>query len=203
MKLYYKPGACSLSPHIVLREAGLAFELELVDLATKKTGSGGDYLGLNPKGYVPALALDDGQLLTEGPAILQYLADRVPEKRLAPPAGTMERYRLQELLNFIATELHKGFNPLFNPKAPEEWKVVVRELLAKRIEIVARQLAGRDYLMGDGFTVADAYLFTVLNWANFAKLDLSSWPVLKTYSARVAARPAVKAALVAEGLVKA
>jgi glutathione S-transferase len=203
MKLYYKPGACSLSPHIVLSELGLACELELVDLATKKTGSGGDYLGLNPKGYVPALVLDDGQLLTEGPAIVQYLADLVPEKRLAPPAGTMERIRLQEWLNFIATELHKGFNPLFNPRAPEEWKVVVRELLAKRIALVARQLEGRDYLMGAHFTVADAYLFTVLNWAGFAKLDLSPWPVLKAYSARVAARPAVKATLVAEGLVKA
>lgn len=203
MKLYYKAGACSLSPHIVLREAGLAFELERVDLASKKTGSGGDYLGLNPKGYVPALLLDDGQLLTEGPAIVQYLADLVPEKRLAPPAGTMARTRLQEWLNFIATELHKGFSPLYNPRAPEEWKSVVRELLAKRIALVAEQLERRDYLMGEGFTVADAYLFTVLNWAGFAKVDLSPWPVLKAYMARVAARPAVKAALQAEGLVKA
>jgi len=203
MKLYYKAGACSLSPHIVLREAGLAFELERVDLASKKTGSGDDYLGLNPKGYVPALLLDDGQLLTEGPAIVQYLADLVPEKRLAPPAGTMARTRLQEWLNFIATELHKGFSPLYNPRAPEEWKSVVRELLAKRIALVAEQLERRDYLMGEGFTVADAYLFTVLNWAGFAKVDLSPWPVLKAYMARVAARPAVKAALQAEGLVKA
>ncbi len=203
MKLYHKAGACSLSPHIVLREAGLAFELERVDLASKKTGSGGDYFGVNPKGYVPALALDDGQLLTEGPAIVQYLADLVPEKRLAPPAGTMERVRLQEWLNFIATELHKGFSPLYNPRAPEEWKSVARELLAKRIALVAERLTGRDYLMGDAFTVADAYLFTVLNWAAFAKVDLSPWPVLGAYQARVAARPAVRAALLAEGLIKA
>ena len=203
MKLYHKAGACSLSPHIVLREAGLAFELERVDLASKKTGSGGDYFGVNPKGYVPALALDDGQLLTEGPAIVQYLADLVPGKRLAPPAGTMERVRLQEWLNFIATELHKGFSPLYNPRAPEEWKSVARELLAKRIALVAERLTGRDYLMGDAFTVADAYLFTVLNWAAFAKVDLSPWPVLGAYQARVAARPAVRAALLAEGLIKA
>ena len=203
MKLYYKAGACSLSPHIVLREAGLDFELERVDLASKKTGSGGDYFGVNPKGYVPALALDDGQLLTEGPAIVQYLADLVPEKRLAPPAGTMERVRLQEWLNFIATELHKGFSPLYNPRAPEEWKGVARELLAKRIALVAERLTGQDYLMGDDFTVADAYLFTVLNWAGFAKVDLSPWPVLGAYQARVAARPAVRAALQAEGLIKA
>ncbi len=202
MKLYYKAGACSLSPHIVLREAGLDFELERVDLASKKTGSGGDYFGVNPTGYVPALALDDGQLLTEGPAIVQYLADLVPEKRLAPPAGTMERVRLQDWLNFIATELHKGFSPLYNPRAPEEWKSVARELLAKRIALVAERLTGRDYLMGDAFTVADAYLFTVLNWAAFAKVDLSPWPVLGAYQARVAARPAVRAALLAEGLIK-
>lgn len=203
MKLYHKPGACSLSPHIVLREAGLAFELERVDLASKKTGSGGDYLGVNPKGYVPALALDDGQLLTEGPAIVQYLADLAPEKHLAPPAGTMARVRLQEWLNFIATELHKGFSPLYNPQAPEEWKAVARKLLAKRIALVAERLTGRDYLMGDDFTVADAYLFTVLNWAGFAQVDLSPWPVLGAYQARVAARPAVRAALQAEGLIKA
>ncbi|HUW36239.1 MAG TPA: glutathione transferase GstA [Rhodocyclaceae bacterium] len=203
MKLYHKPGACSLSPHIVLREAGLAFELERVDLASKKTGSGGDYLGVNPKGYVPALALDDGQLLTEGPAIVQYLADLAPEKHLAPPAGTMARVRLQEWLNFIASELHKGFSPLYNPRAPEEWKGVARELLAKRIALVAERLTGRDYLMGDDFTVADAYLFTVLNWAGFAQVDLSPWPVLGAYQARVAARPAVRAALQAEGLIKA
>lgn len=203
MKLYYKAGACSLSPHIVLREAGLAFELERVDLASKQTGSGDDYLGLNPKGYVPALLLDDGQLLTEGPAIVQYLADLVPEQRLAPPAGTLARVRLQEWLNFIATELHKGFSPLYNPLAPEEWKSVARKLLAKRIAVVAECLANRDFLLEDGYSVADAYLFTVLNWAAYAQVDLSPWPVLKTYQARVAARPAVQAALRAEGLMPA
>jgi len=201
MKLFYKAGACSLSPHIVLHEAGLPFELESVDLASKKTGSGGDYLGLNPKGYVPALLLDDGQLLTEGPAIVQYIADRVPEKQLAPAAGTMERYRLMEALNFISTELHKGFASLFNPRAPEEWKSVTKELLAKRIAVVAQQLAGRDYLLGARFSVADAYLFTVLGWAGYVKLDLASWPLIKTYMARVAARPAVRAAMTAEGLL--
>ena len=202
MKLYYKAGACSLSPHIVLREAGLTFDLESVDLATKKTGSGGDYLGVNPKGYVPALLLDDGQLLTEGPAIVQYLADRVPEKRLAPAAGSMERYRLMEMLNFISSEIHKAFGALFNPRSPEEWKVVVKELLAKRITTIAQQLEGRDYILGKDFSVADAYLFTVLNWAGFVKLDLSPWPVVGSYLARVAARPAVQAALRAEGLIK-
>lgn len=201
MKLYYKAGACSLSPHIVLREAGLPFELESVDLGSKKTGSGGDYLERNPKGYVPALLLDDGQLLTEGPVIVQYIADRVPEKRLAPAAGTMERYRLMETLNFIATELHKGFSPLFNPKAPEEWKDMARALLAKRIGIAAQQLEGRDYLMGSSFSVADAYLFTVLGWARHVKVDLAPWPVLQAYLARVAARPAVQAAMAAEGLL--
>ena len=203
MKLYYKSGACSLSPHIVLREAGLSFDLESVDLATKKTDSGGDYLSFNPKGYVPALLLDDGQLLTEGPAIVQYIADLVPEKMLAPAAGSMERYRLMETLNFISSEMHKGFGALFNPKSPEEWKVVVKELLGKRIALIAEQLQGRDYLMGAAFSVADAYLFTVLNWAGFVKLDLSPWPVIATYMARVAARPAVQAALKAEGLLKA
>lgn len=202
MKLYYKAGACSLSPHIVLREAGLPFELESVDLATKKLSSGGDYLGLNPKGYVPALLLDDGSLLTEGPAIVQYLADRVPEKKLAPAAGSMERYRLMETLNFISTELHKSFGALFNAQAPEEWKTVVKGLLAKRLAVVAAQLAGRDYIMGKEFTVADAYLFTVLGWAAYVQLDLSPWPLLGVYLARVAARPAVQAAMRAEGLIK-
>lgn len=203
MKLYYKAGACSLSPHIVLHESALPFDIESVDLGSKKTGSGADYLNLNPKGYVPALLLDDGQLLTEGPAIVQYIADRVPEKQLAPAAGTMERYRLMESLNFIGTELHKGFSPLFNPKAPEEWKAMARALLTKRIEVVAAQLAGRDYILGKTFTVADAYLFTVLGWAGYVKLDLAPWPVLAAYLARVGARPAVRAAMLAEGLIKA
>jgi len=202
MKLYYSPGACSLSPHIVLREAGLNFDLEKVDLTTKKTASGGDYTEKNPKGYVPALLLDDGQLLTEGPAIVQYLADRVPEKQLAPAAGSMERYRLMEWLNYISTELHKGFSPLFHPKAPEEWKLIAVETLGRRIALVAQQLGSSSYLMGEKFTVADAYLFTVLGWARYVKLDLSPWPVLADYLKRIAARPAVKAAMLAEGLLK-
>lgn len=202
MKLYYAPGACSLSPHIVLRESGLGFELEKVDLASKNTAGGEDYTGVNPKGYVPALKLDDGQVLTEGPAIIQYLADQVPEKKLAPPAGSLERYRLQEMLNFITSELHKSFGAFFNPKAPDEWKAAVRELLGKRLAYVAGQLEGKDYVMGGQFSVADAYLFTVLNWAGFIKLDLSAWPALPAYQARVGARPAVQAALRAEGLLK-
>ncbi len=201
MKLYYSPGACSLSPHIVLAESGLAFDLEKVNLAAKKTEHGADYWKINPKGYVPTLELDNGQLLTEGPAIVQYLADLVPQKKLAAPAGTLERYRLQEWLNFISTELHKSFSPLFNPKAPDDWKSMVRELLNRRLEIVARHLEGRSYLMGEDFTVADAYLYTVLSWAKHVKLDLSSMPMLSAYMDRVAARPAVHATLVAEKLI--
>lgn len=201
MKLYYSPGACSLSPHIVLREAGLDFEMERVDLKSKKTEHGNDYLEINPKGYVPALRLDDGELLTEGPAIVQYLADRVPARKLAPAAGTMERVRLQEWLNFISTELHKSHSPLFNPAAPEEWKTWMRDLIGRRLALVAKQLEGRDYLLGD-FSVADAYLFTVLSWGRFVNVDTSAWPVIGAYQARMAARPAVQAALKAEGLLK-
>ena len=202
MKLFFSPGACSLSPHIVLREAGLPFELAKVDLATKKMEDGGDYRSINPKGYVPALGLDNGEVLTEGPAITQYLADRVPEKKLAPAAGTMERYRLQEWLNFISSELHKSFGALFNPKASEHWKAAARELLDRRIGYVAAQLEGRNFLLSDTYTVADAYLFTVLNWAHWVKLDLSRWPGITDYLKRVAARPAVREALKAEGLLK-
>ena len=201
MKLYYSPGACSLSPHIVLREAGLDFEMERVDLKSKKTEHGNDYLEINPKGYVPAVRLDDGELLTEGPAIVQYLADRVPDRKLAPAAGTMERVRLQEWLNFISTELHKSHSPLFNPAAPEEWKTWMRDLIGRRLALVAKQLEGRDYLLGD-FSVADAYLFTVLSWGRFVNVDTSAWPVIGAYQARMAARPAVQAALKAEGLLK-
>lgn len=200
MKLYYSPGACSLSPHIVLNEGGFSYDTERVDLASGKTETGADYRAVNPNGYVPALLLDDGQVLTEGPAIIQYLADRVPEKRLAPPAGTMERYRLMEWLNFISTELHKGFGALFNPQAPEEWKTAVRAQLAQRIGHVSQRLEGKTYIMGDDFTVADAYLFTVLGWGQYVGLDLSPWPTLTAYLGRVAARPAVQAALKAEGL---
>ncbi|AFM32574.1 MULTISPECIES: glutathione transferase GstA [Pseudomonadaceae] len=201
MKLYYSPGACSLSPHIVLNEGGFSFETEKVDLATKKTESGGDYTAINPNGYVPALVLKDGEVLTEGSAIIQYLADRVPEKKLTPPADTMERYRLQEWLNFISTELHKAFAPLFNPNAPEEWKTQMKDLLARRFDYVSKKLDGKQYLMGDTFTSADAYLFTVLGWGQWAAVDLSPWPVLTSYVSRVAARPAVHATLKAEGLV--
>lgn len=202
MKLYYSPGACSLSPHIVLYEAGVHFEIEKVNFGTKETDTGADYNAINPKGYVPALEMNNGQLLTEGAAIVQYIADLAPEKKLAPPAGTLERYRLQEWLNYIATEIHKGFGPLFNPVTPEEMKIAVKERLARRIGYVAENLVGKDYLLGKSFTVADAYLFTVLGWSPMLHFDLSPWPVLTTYQDRVAARPAVKAAMKAEGLIE-
>ncbi|MBV6409439.1 MAG: glutathione transferase GstA [Burkholderiales bacterium] len=202
MKLYYSPGACSLSPHIALREAGLAFDLVKTDLRSKQTEDGGDYRQINPKGYVPALALDDGQVLTEGPVIVQYIADRVPEKKLAPPNGSMERLRLQEWLNFITSEIHKSFSPLFNPQASEDWKAGARALLERRIDYVAQALEGRSYLMGDTFSVADCYLFTTLNWASFVNIDLGRWPAIGDYLQRVGARPAVQAALKAEGLLK-
>lgn len=202
MKLYYSPGACSLSPHIVLREAGLSFEVEKVDLRSKKTESGKDFNTINPKGYVPALQLDDGSILTEGPAIVQYLADKAPQSKLAPANGTMERYRLQELLNFISTELHKGFSPLFNPAYPEDAKKIVVENLARRFDHLSAYLEKGPYLTGEQFTVADAYLFTVLGWTAYVKIDLGKWPVLKAYHERVAGRPNVQAALKAEGLLK-
>jgi glutathione S-transferase len=201
MKLYYSPGACSLSPHIVLREGGFDFQLERVDLKTGQTETGRDYKTVNPLGYVPALALDDGEVLIEGPAIVQYLADRVPEKRLAPPAGSLARYRLMAWLNFISTELHKGFGALFNPAFPEEAKAIVRAQLERRINEAERRLAGKPYVMGEDFSVADAYLFTVLGWGKYVGLDLAPWPGLGAYLGRVAARPAVQAALKAEGLV--
>jgi glutathione S-transferase len=202
MKLYYSTGACSLSPHIVLREAGFPFELEKVNLASKKTSSGDDYLEVNPKGYVPALRLDSGDVLTEGPAIVQYLADKAPEKQLAPAAGTMERYHLVEWLNFISTEVHKSFSPLFKPNTPEETKQAYRDLIAKRLGIVEKQLQGRDYLTGNQFSVADAYLFTVLCWARPMSIDLGQWPAVQAYMQRVAARPAVHEAMKVEGLIK-
>jgi glutathione S-transferase len=202
MKLYFSPGACSLSPHIILRESGLPFELDQVDFGTKQTSSGKDFTAINPKGYVPALQLDDGQILTEGPAIVQYLADRVPEKHLAPPAGTIERYRLMEWLNYISTELHKTYSPLFNSKTPEETRNSARETLGKRIDFVAKQLKNSQYLTGDQFGIADAYLFTVLSWSRHVKFDLTPWPAVASYLERIGARPTVHAALVAEGLVK-
>ncbi|WP_145578615.1 glutathione transferase GstA [Yersinia alsatica] len=202
MKLFYKPGACSLSPHIVLREAGLDFSIESVDLATKKTETGEDYLSINPKGQVPALLLDDGSLLTEGVAIVQYLADKVPDRHLIAPSGTLSRYHAIEWLNFVATELHKGFSPLFNPKTPEEYKAIARERLDKQFSYVDNVLAQHDYLLGKKFSVADAYLFTVTRWANALKLEIKQRSHLDKFMARVAERPAVKAALAAEDAKK-
>lgn len=203
MKLYFAPGACSLSPHIVAQEAGIPVTLVKVDLATKKLADGGDYQAINPKGYVPALQLDGGELLTEGPAIVQYLGDQKPASGLVPAAGTIERYRLQEMLGFINSELHKTYSPLFRPTTTPEVRKEREEYLRKRYKLVEQQLAKGPYLFGEQFTAADAYLFTVTNWSNFVKLDLSEFPNLLAFQARVAARPAVQAALVAEGLQKA
>jgi glutathione S-transferase len=201
MKLYVSPGACSLSPHIVLRESGLAFTTEKVDLRAKRTASGADYLAINPKGYVPALETDEGVLLTEGPAIVQYVADKVPAKGLAPAAGSMARYQLAEWLNFISTEVHKNYSPLFNPAASEDMKSSARDNLNKRYTYLDGILAQRDYLLGATYSVADAYLFVVTNWARPVKLDLAPYPQLQAFYARVGARPAVQDALRAEGLI--
>jgi glutathione S-transferase len=201
MKLYFSPGACSLAPHIVLRELGLPFEAVKVDTRAGRTEAGTDYRLINPKGYVPTLELDDGQRLTEAAVLLQYLADRVPAAGLAPAQGTMERYKLMEWLNFIATEIHKGFGPLWKPDSPDDEKQRVRARLAVRLDWLARQLEGREYLTGR-FSIADAYLFTVLNWGQWTGVDLANWPALEAYVARVAARPKVVEALRAEGLVK-
>jgi len=198
MKLFYAPGACSLSPHIVFREAGIPVELQKVDLKAKKYDGGADYTKINAKGYVPALQLDSGQVLTEGPAIVQYLADQKP----APKLGSFERYQLQEWLNFIGTELHKGFSPLFKPNTPDEYKRIAKENLATRIDWLDKQLDGRDFLMGKNFSVADAYAFTILSWSKPLQIDLSKWPNVTAYLARVGARPRVQEALKAEGLVK-
>ena len=202
MKLYYSPGACSLSAHIALQEAGLAYTPVLVSTKSHKLQDGTDYYTINALGYVPVLELDNGERLREGPAIVQYIADQVPDKQLAPANGTLARYRLQEWLNFIGTELHKGFSPLFNPATPEEYKPVVRERLLLRLQWVDSQLAGKQYLMGDQFTVADGYLFTVTNWTQPTNLDLSGLANLAAYRERVGARPAVQAAMKAEGLLK-
>ncbi|MCJ0765630.1 glutathione transferase GstA [Variovorax terrae] len=202
MKLYYSPGACSLSPHIALREAGLAFEPVLASTKSHKLQDGTDYYGINPLGYVPLLELDDGTRLAEGPAIVQYIADQVPTKNLAPAAGTLPRYRLQSWLTFIGTELHKGFSPLFNPATPEDYKTIAKDRLASRLKWVDGELAGKQYLMGEHFSVADGYLFTVTNWAQPTGVDLSAYANLNAYRARVAARPAVQEAMKAEGLLK-
>jgi len=202
MKLFYFTGACSLSPHIVLLEAGLPYTLEKVDVATKKTASGIDYLTVNSKGLVPALQLDDGRVLTEGPAIVQYLADQKPESGLAPRAGTFERYQLMEILNYITSEVHKGFSPLFNPKISADWKASALANLDKKFAWLSGVLADKSYLMGNTFSVADAYLFTVLGWTKHLHIDLGKWPVLDAYVARVAQRPKVQQALKEEGLLK-
>lgn len=201
MKLYFSPGACSLSPHIVLQESGLTFEAIKAPTKTHKLDDGTDYYTINPLGYVPFLVLDDGRTLHEGPAIVQYLADQVPAKNLAPTNGSWERYKLQEWLNVIGTELHKGFSPLFNPAMPEEAKVLAKERLMGRLKWVDAQLAGKQYLMGDNFCVADAYLFVVTNWTKPTGMDISAFANLAAFRARVAARPAVVAAMKAEGLI--
>ncbi|MDT7523922.1 glutathione transferase GstA [Rhodoferax sp. TBRC 17198] len=202
MKLYYSQGACSLAPHIVMHEAGLAFEAISAPTKTHQLPDGTDFYTINPLGYVPFLVLQDGRSLHETPAIVQYLADLVPEKHLAPANGSFERYQLQQWLTFIGTELHKNFSPLFNPAAPLEGKEQAKQTLAKRLAWVDGELAGKDYLLGTTFSVADAYLFTVTNWARLVKVDLSTFANLLTYRARVGERPGVQAAMRAEGLLK-
>jgi len=202
MKLYYAPGACSLSPHIVLRELGLPVELKKVNTKDKTFDGGGDYRKVNARGYVPALELDNGQVLTEGPAIVQYLADQKPESGLAPKAGSLERYRLMEWLNFLTSEVHKQFSPLFKPNTPEDYKPIARENIATRFDWIEQQLAGKDYLTGKTFSVADAYLFVLLGWTKFTGIDLARWPNIQAFHARVGARPKVQEALRAEGLLK-
>lgn len=201
MKLYYTPGACSLAPHIVLREGGFRFELEKVDLASKKTESGKNFLELNPKGYVPALQLDNGDLLTETAVIVQYLADQRPGGGLVADAGTIERYRLQEWLNFIAAELHKSLAQLFNAELPTVAQQMVRDNVAKKFTYVDGHLQGKDYLLGGRFSIVDSYAFAIINWKNFFDIDLAPWPNLAQYFERVGNRPFVQAALKAEGLL--
>lgn len=198
MKLYYSPNACSLSPHIVLREAGLPFDLVKASTKTHQLDDGTDYYTLNPKGYVPLLELDNGQRLSEGPVIVQYLADQAPAKKLAPAAGTMERYRLQEWLNFITAELHKSFSPLFNPEMPEAAKQIYKAKIESRFKWVDEQLKGKTYLLGEAFSVADAYLFTVTRWSGFVGVNIAGLQNLAAFMERVGARPAVQAALKAE-----
>jgi len=202
MKLYYSPGACSLSPHIALHEAGLPFEAVLASTKSHKLQDGTDYYTINPKGYVPLLELDDGQRLSEGPAILQYLADKEAPKGLIAAPGTMPRYRQVEWLNFISSELHKSYSPLFNPAMPEEGKAVFRKRLRGRYEYLDQQLEGKSFLMGDKFSVPDAYLFTVSNWAKHVGVDVTDLKNVQAFMTRMAARPAVQAAMKAEGLLK-
>jgi glutathione S-transferase len=200
MKLFYKPGACSLASHIVLRESGVDFTLEKVDLANKHLENGGDFFNVNPKGQVPAIQLDDNTLLTEGTAIMQYIADSVPDRQLLAPVGSITRYKALEWLNYVATELHKGFTPLFRPDTPEEYKPAVRAQLEKKLQFVDEALRDKQWINGLRFTIADAYLFTVLRWARAVKLKMDDLSNVNAYMDRVAARPAVIAALAAEGL---
>ncbi|MFP5392548.1 MAG: glutathione transferase GstA [Gammaproteobacteria bacterium] len=202
MKLYYSPGACSLSPHIALLEAGLPFTLEKVDLRAKTTDSGADYCAVNPKGYVPALELDNGAVLTEGPAIVQYIADQAPASGLAPQAGTLERYQLMGLLNYISVEIHKNYSPLFRPDTHGEVSKATRANLANRYGYLNELLQDREYLLGETFTVADGYLFTVTSWAPHVQFDLASWPNIQAFQQRIAVRPAVQQALRDEGLLR-
>jgi glutathione S-transferase len=202
MKLYYFTGACSLSPHIVALEAGVAVTMVKVDSKTKKTETGADYLAVNSKGAVPALQFDDGRVLTEGPAIVQYLADQKPESGLAPRAGTFERYQLMEILNYLTSEVHKTFTPLFHPESSADMKEAAVTNLSKKFDWLSGFLAKKPYLMGNAFTVADAYLFTLLTWTGYVKIDLGKWPVLTEYKSRIAHRPKVHEAMKAEGLIK-
>jgi glutathione S-transferase len=202
MKLYFSPGACSLAPHIVLNESGLPFTLVKADLRAHKLEDGSDYYQTTTKGQVPLLEFDNGERLSEGPAITQYIADQVPAKKLAPANGTMERYRVQEWLNFVTSELHKGIGGLFNPAMPDDGKAVIRAKAASKLQWVDERLEGKQYLMGDAFTIADAYLFTVTNWTGHTGIDISGMKNLSAFQARMAARPAVQAALKAEGLLK-
>jgi glutathione S-transferase len=201
MKLFYSPGACSLSPHIALLEACLPFTLQKVDLKDKKIESGEDFNGVNGKGYVPALQLDDGQVMTEGPVIVQYIADQRPASGLAPPAGTKDRYKLQEWLNFVTSEIHKPMGSLFNPAQTADWKAAVKTTLTKRLDWLSGQIEGKQYLMGEKFSVADGYLFTVLGWAKHVGFELGKWPAIQQYLARVGQRPKVIEAMKAEGLL--
>ena len=201
MKLFYAPGACSLSPHIVLNELDLPYTVEKVDLKNHTTASGADFYSINAKGYVPALQLDNGEVLTEGPAIVQYLADQKPQAGLLPPAGSLERARVQEWLNFIGTELHKTLGALFNPSISAEAKAKTIDTFGKRLGFVEKALQGKDFLTGENFSVADAYLFTIVNWAPKLSIDISPWPTVAEFQKRVASRPAVQKTLKAEGLI--
>ncbi len=202
MKLYYVPGACSMAAHIVLRESGLDFDLIKVDLDTRKTEKGDDFIRINPKGYVPALQLNDNKILTECAVIMQFVADQKPGSGLAPAAGTMDRYRLMETLHFISTELHQSFSPLFNPLVSGEEREGVRDIIATNLTYLNDQLSGKKFLMGDTFTIADAYLATVLGWTGHVQIDLAPWPNLGSYLAQIMSRPAVQKTLKAEGLAE-